>query len=693
MFRDMKISARLIISSAVFLAPMGIMLVLIVTSAGGSIRLAEREQRGLACLRSIAGLLRSASGEPAEAPPEALLRALGEEYAAVVNASPAGRRGERGSREEQEGSLIEQIRGDFESLGRDEGEARLRIARNLRALSVRVGNDAALITGPDAAGYYLVDVAVRVFPQSWERITLIGDLLRRFQDSRSFSADDLKTASDLLALLALSDYPLALSDMEAALTLISEEGLLREGEIFPILASYRSALEWFISAARLALSLYQGEGASGGPPSAPLAAAYAKVPGARAAALENSYTLMNVSLDQLEVLLERRVNRYRGQFIRSLSIVILASVLAFAIVIMTAVYISRSAGKLRGLFRALANKDLSIKLTSQSRDEFGELMTAFNSFLEELRAAFDSFNREAAMVSSSVFDLSASAKEISTTANEQSASVAEILSTMEGSKNLSAQGAAKTQEVAELAAETQELSRRGADLRDANQDMMGMIRNQNGKIIDEINALADMLGRINESIAIIDSIADQTKLIAFNASLEAAASVDAMAAGNANGGYADGGHTDGSGDSARFSVVAAEIRRFAGNVADSTAEIKEQMEEVRQASQSLIEEANNGRLQIDQGYDRMVRQKEVFEKIVEVSQNVAVRSQQISNLSRQQEYASGQIFVALKEISAGVNQFVTATTSTSRIADNLNVMSVELRDVLAKYRTGETGQQ
>jgi methyl-accepting chemotaxis protein len=360
--------------------------------------------------------------------------------------------------------------------------------------------------------------------------------------------------------------------------------------------------------------------------------------------------------------------------VRSLLITLSALVLSFAVVLMTNISIAGNTRQLQGLFKALGNNDLSVNAVVQSGDEFGEFMTAFNSFLEELRSAFDSFNQDMSLLSSAVFDLSSSTREISTTASEQSASVAEILSTMEGNQSLSAQGAVKTQEVADLALKTQELSRRGADLRDANQDMMGMIRDQNGKIITEINSLADMLVRINESIAIIDSIADQTKLIAFNASLEAAASVE----------FAEGS----AGESARFSVVAAEIRRFADNVVDSTAEIKEQILEVQQASRNLIEEAGNGRQQIDQGYERMVRQKEVFEQIVEVSQNVADRSRQISALSKQQEYASSQIFTTLKEISAGVNQFVAATASTSRIADNLNVMSVELRKVLEIYRTG-----
>jgi methyl-accepting chemotaxis protein len=673
MIKNMKIGARLIISNAVFLIPLGIMLFFIVTGAGTSIRLAERQQRGLACLRSIAGLLRIVPRDPEDIPPEirdsagSLLRELERTYAAVGSAGQEGM------------TLIQQINNDFMTLwntGRGEDLVHLRIIEGLKTLSMLAGNESALFMDGDAGDYYLQDAGIRILPRSWERISQIGSLLRLPQNQAGLSAYDRGIAADCLVLLASADYSQVLSDIDSALDLLTDADLLvfdgRTDEVFSILASYRSSLEWFSAAVQTVLSLNQAEEAA-------FAEARSNVLQAEAPALESSYAMMNACFDKLEMSLQRRIDSQRRYFLRSLAFVILASVLAFAIVVLSNIYISRSTAQLRGLFAALEEKDLSTVLSSHTRDEFGQLIAAFNLFLEKLRAAFNSFNRNAVMISSAVFDLSASAREVSTTANQQSASVAEILATMEGNKSLSAQGAAKTQEVAELAAQTQELSRRGAEIRDANQDMMGMIRNEHGKIIEEIDNLADILTRINESIALIDAIADQTRLIAFNASLEAAASADLSAGG--------------AGDGARFSVVAAEIRRFADNVADSTAEIKEQMLELRRASQSLIGAADSGRLQIDQGYERVVKQKEVFEQIVEAARSTAVVSQQISNLSRQQEYAASQIFAALKEISAGVSQFVTATASTSKTADALNLMSVEQRKILAEYRTGAEDPQ
>ena len=345
---------------------------------------------------------------------------------------------------------------------------------------------------------------------------------------------------------------------------------------------------------------------------------------------------------------------------------IIFTIAACISIVFTYFILNRPLKEMLTFFKRLENYDLSVQVDILSSDELGDLMTAQRGFLEKIKTDFMLFNRNASMISTAVYDLSASAKEITTTANEQSASVAEIVSTMESNNNLSVQVSAKTQEVAELAGKTEKLSQRGADLHNANEDMMADIRDQNGKIVSEIRNLTDVLSRIDESVQLIDIIADKTKLIAFNAALEASSSGEA---------------------GLRFAVVAGEIRRFADNVVESVVEIKERISELQNASGTLISEADIGSRAIDSGYNRMVEQKEVFRNIVDVSQNVAVRSQQISNLSKQQELASAQIFTALKEISSGVKQFVTATASTSVTADNLNNISQELKEALVKYQT------
>ena len=388
----------------------------------------------------------------------------------------------------------------------------------------------------------------------------------------------------------------------------------------------------------------------------------------------NSYDFLSVRIPQTDwylvsVIPNSVIRAEPNRILMNMLLLSLITIIIAVFVSITFCYfmLNRPLGHILQVFKYLDSNDLTVQLDAISHDEIGNLKYAFNNFLKKLNSTFMAFKNNANMVSIAVYDISSSSREITATANEQSATVAEIVSTMESNKNLSSQVAVKTGNVAEMAVRTQELCQRGADLREANEDMMLDIQNQNAKIIEVIKSLADMFSRIDESVQHIDAFADNTKLIAFNAALEASSSGEA---------------------GARFAVVAGEIRRFADNVAESVVEIKERISELQEASQMLIVEADNGSWAIDEGYNRMVEQKKVFEDIVDTSQHVAINSQQISNLSKQQELASAQVFTALKEISAGVSQFVTATALTSVTAESLNKMSLELKESLAKYQIG-----
>ncbi|MFP3041428.1 methyl-accepting chemotaxis protein [Treponema primitia] len=674
-YKNLKITTKLVFSSAVFILPIALMLFLIVSSANSSIRISSNERVGIGHLRPIAGLLRMVPMH---------LRMVLEQNTAATDID----------RIEQD--ITNRLDELIENLGETDGEPELGIIpgrryvsgaqfrRNWNTLKKIQGNPALILTSynafiqdlydllsyigdasrlmvdPELGTYYFAEISLIELPEIQQQLMGISKLTYAANDRKMVTGADREELRAYMTLLSRYYTPRLRSATYAALAnlrtdpsleaLLSQELILKNNVYISAAGKLSGILESFLTVEDTT-EFY-----------------YTEVINAAAQANNASYDLWLASLDQLDILLQQRIAGYRDSLYRSLIFAVLTAIIAFIIVIITTANITKSTASLKQLFKSLDNNDLSLELDVLSKDEFGELMSAFNRFLGKLRSVFVSFSQDASRVSTSVFDLSASAREITTTANEQSASVSEIVSTMEGSKEMSEQVAAKTAEVAELAVKTRELSQRGAELREANQEMMQDIRDQNNKIIDEIKNLAEMLGRISEAIGIIDNIADQTKLIAFNASLEASSSGEA---------------------GARFAVVASEIRRFADNVVDSTGEIKQRIEEVQAASQSLITEANNGSMQIDEGYDHMVEQKEVFENILENSKSVAVNSQQISDLSRKQEFASAQIFTTLQEISAGVKQFVIAMSSTSKIADNLNVMSKELRETVGLYATGD----
>jgi len=692
LFSKFKISTKLIISSAVFLIPIGVMLFFICSINLGIIRKNIDEHDGINSLRPAAAVM---SNLPRYL--NVLLgleqgdsRSLDEQITTALRSLDKEMR-----RYKTEGKELPNILAEWDTIKKIEKndeelyQKYLDFSSSLKEHIDRVGERSGLILVSEMNTYYLSASVLANIPDALIRFMNIGNIVR----NNLYNAESVivRWNTDLAAAQAqgrrqsarpytgeprnITFSVMASTDSQS----IRNSRILLEADKERISGSLKSAIDGDVKKAinyeDLNDSLERYHKAVN-----VLLEQYKRIGGVNVtnpctlSEFLGTVSLINTELCQLwtetfnslDSQVQRNTRIAERNLILYLAVVLVSLGIAIAFVAFITLDIDKSVRSLKTLFRGLNENDLTMSLKVNSKDEFGELMTAFNGFLNILRSTFGSFKQSAKLVSNSVFDLSSSSREISTTANEQSSSVSEIVSTMEGSKNLSEQIAFKTTEVANLAKETQDLSSKGAELREANQTMMEDIRDQNQKIISEIRNLSDMIIRISEAIRIIDGIADQTKLIAFNASLEASSSGEA---------------------GARFSVVASEIRRFADNVVESTKEIKQKIEEVQGASQTLIAEANNGSRQIEIGYERMSEQKIVFEHIVDNSQNVATRSQQISNLSKQQELASSQIFTALKEISAGVKQFVIATSSTSKIADSLNGMSEDLKGRVEKYRT------
>ena len=689
-FSKLKISTKLLISSAVFLIPIGVMFFFIFSTFTEKIQKNTDEQTGINTLKPAVVIMRDL--------PEYLgiylglkngdLRALDDQISSA--AKHIDNEMKRHKTEDPGLSTAWEV---LKRTKKDDDELYQRYQEFTNSLTNSInlaGERSRLILVSDINTYSFVSSALSSMPEASMRLIIIGNLMRKnLHEADSVAARwnrDLAEAKALGRRLSVKPFDgesasitvgmLAPTDLQ----FVRNSQLLFESDRERINSNIKSAMDgvkkqtnafWELDK-KLGRYRQTGEillGQYGRFPLTPNVRNPITMVEFLDTISQLNYDLCQLweeSFSHLESLTLHNAAAAKKQLTLYLALVLITLGLALAFVAFITVDIRRSVKTLKTLFKGLNENDLTMSLPIKTKDEFGELMTVFNGFLDVLRSTFGSFKQSANLVSNSVFDISSSSKEITATANEQAAGVSQIVNTMESSKNLSEQISLKTTEVAELANETQELSSKGAELREANQTMMEGIRTQNQKIISEIRNLSDMIIRISEAIRIIDSIADQTKLIAFNASLEASSSGEA---------------------GARFSVVASEIRRFADNVVESTQEIKLKIEEVQNASQTLITEANSGSKQIEIGYERMSEQKIVFERIVDKSLNVATRSQQISSLSKQQEAASTQIFGALKEISAGVKQFVVATSSNSKTAGTLNVMSEELKEKVEKYRT------
>ncbi len=211
----------------------------------------------------------------------------------------------------------------------------------------------------------------------------------------------------------------------------------------------------------------------------------------------------------------------------------------------------------------------------------------------------------------------------------------------------------KIKEVTALAEQSRDAVISGNEALQNNVNELLNIKNTNILTIDGIKDLNNKINGIWDIIGIINNVADKTKIIAFNAELEASNSGEA---------------------GKNFHVVATEIRRLSDNIIDSIKEIKEIITEIQKASDTLIQDSEKGSIQIDNGCESAKSLENEFESILQSSKTTADSSRQILSNVEQLTGASEQIFIALQDIAKGIESFsqnITSVSTSSEAVKNI----------------------
>ncbi|MBR3550016.1 MAG: hypothetical protein IKN90_08050 [Treponema sp.] len=270
-------------------------------------------------------------------------------------------------------------------------------------------------------------------------------------------------------------------------------------------------------------------------------------------------------------------------------------------------------------------------------------------------------NKREKKVSDKIFtemqNLIVAAKENAATAQDQSAAVKEIVATMEDNTAQSENISKKIVDVADVAKNTSGDVVTGVTYLEENVKQLTEIAEANQKTIDGIKSLGDRIENIWDIVTLINSVADQAKIIAFNAELEASSAGEA---------------------GRNFHIVATEIRRLADGIIDGTKEIKSKITEIQQSSDSLILASESGTEKIQDGVENAKNLEKRFTSIKNASEVTAGSAGEITKIIQQQAMASEQILITLKQIAGGIENFSAATENISQASQNLKMIAGEL---------------
>jgi methyl-accepting chemotaxis protein len=318
----------------------------------------------------------------------------------------------------------------------------------------------------------------------------------------------------------------------------------------------------------------------------------------------------------------------------------------------------------------IAQGDLSQSIHSDGSDELAELARATNRMREQLRIMATDVSNHAKSVQAAALEINTAVESQAATSSEMSSSVAEITSTMEELSASSTQIAEHSKSVVDVANQAMTGSYKGAESMQVVLARVEDIRNDNQESLHEIIDLGAKSKQISKIMTLITNLADQTKLIAFNAALEASSAGEA---------------------GKRFSVVAGEIRRLADSVTESTSEIETKINEIQDAISRLVITSEKGANGILAGTTASNATAERFNEIVAAVNQTSTAAQQISLSTQQQKTASSQVVVALREIVTASSHTAGSINRIAQVSHDMADLSKQLSQTTEFFKLGAKG--
>lgn len=383
-------------------------------------------------------------------------------------------------------------------------------------------------------------------------------------------------------------------------------------------------------------------------------------------AMNAVYANLRTNIDELlEIQTNFRAKVANSSKITSVTLSLIAIVLAVLIGFTIVKQITSPLNQAVRIAQAIGNRDMTGTAIEPRGDEFGTLLKA----LEQTRANLSEALGE---VSGITTQLAAAAEELSVVTNQTSAGVNNQRIETEQVATAMNEMSATVQEVAQNAEEAAAAAQKAdTQAKTGNKALQVALADIN-QLSEDVNHSAEAIQRLNKDsssigtvLTVINSIAEQTNLLALNAAIEAAR------AGEAGRGFA---------------VVADEVRNLAHRTQESIGQIEQLIANLQHGSQNAVEMMDNSRTMAHLTLEHAQQAGDELAAIMRTVSEIQAMNIQIATAAEEQSAVAEEINASVVNVNNIADQSAAAVEETSASSAELARLGQSLQSLVARFK-------
>ena len=331
-------------------------------------------------------------------------------------------------------------------------------------------------------------------------------------------------------------------------------------------------------------------------------------------------------------------------------------------------YLENSVDKILAEMEKLAKEDLTVNLAVEDDGAIGRLNAGFNKSVANIREMLQQVSDSVDALSNASAQISSSTEELAAGAQQQSAQTNGVASSVEQMTRTIIENAMNATSTSEMATQEKESADRGWKVVEETVKGMECISEVVNKSAETVITLGRSGDQIGEIIQVIDDIADQTNLLALNATIEAAR----------------------AGEQGRgFAVVADEVRKLAERTSKATKEITGMIEKIQIDTKNAVESMNTGTTEVENGIKLANQAGTVLKEIVSNSLAVKDKVTQIAAASEEQSATSEEISKNVEAISTVTQQSANAMQEIAKTVEDMNILTDKVKDLVNNFKRSD----